>query len=418
MRRFWPFLLAVVGLAVFASQASALVCVGPTYCAGTCGISYDCSCLKQDCYNVYPAPGGITCVWTAGYDCPEGPKDIYNNTISCPACLYCTTTNDTFPCSDQGAYLSPCYTGRACAGSPTPTPDPADPTPTPIPTPPPGVGWCTVSASAGSILTGDPVTVTLQASSQQAGGNTAYLKVVRRDHGAISSLPAAANNEYTLTTCSSTTNICTSNNTITLPTGEYYFYCGYDTGSPSCTGNPFCDYETVTPAVTDAQVSCPGYSSCNVAGGQDNTYLQVVVPTVNVTANIYDDPQENCTGTTAPVGYSGGDITLTNGMSSQVKSLVTDQAVFVDVEGGGTNYQLNFQNKDITWTSSCPPISYSFSIDRAAIQRNFYITQKADPWWQMLGGDYSGTKLSINPVFPSRTAIRDFYLSNIHQKNQ
>lgn len=227
---------------------SAQQCTTPVYCVGPCGtISHTCSCIKQSCYMVTPSLP--TCRWGSGQgggtyvDC-EGPIDsVYGGFSSCYTCLYCTTFDDTFDCALQGTYVDPCYTGD-CNGVPNPTPDPNDPPP------PPGVGWCTVTASAGSLTTGQDVTVSLQASSQNAGGNTAYLKVVRRDHTAIAGLPAEANNEYTIASCSSTTNICSTGTTRTLPTGEYFFYCGYEAGAPSCSGNPFCDYESVTPVVT------------------------------------------------------------------------------------------------------------------------------------------------------------------------
>lgn len=238
------------------SVVSAEVCVNadgssnPIYCMGPCGIvSNTCSCTSQSCVTVTPNPPN--CKWSSDADPCDKIKDGYGNIIGCKSCLYCTTTNDTFTC--PGAY-NPCYTGD-CAPTSTPVP-----TGEPIPTPIPGVGWCTVMANVGSVATGQPVTVTLQASSQNAVGNTAHIRVVRRDKEAIAGLPAEANNIYSIASCSSTTNICSTSTTRTLPTGEYFFFCGYAPGAPACTGNPFCAHESVIPAVTE--VACPGCSSC------------------------------------------------------------------------------------------------------------------------------------------------------------
>lgn len=138
-------------------------CIDPMFCVGPCGMTSEtCSCTSQYCEPLSVSiPSCATVYLETTYTCGVGNYDPIHGYKSCNnPCWACNLKQDTFTCPGG-------YTG-ACAPTSTPTPSGG-----PTPTPDPGVGWCTIMVSAGSVMTGQPVTVTLQASSKNAGGNTA-----------------------------------------------------------------------------------------------------------------------------------------------------------------------------------------------------------------------------------------------------
>ncbi len=130
--------------------------------------------------------------------------------------------------------------------------------------------------------------------------------------------------------------------------------------------------------------------------GKASVVRSISVPSITtVTGRVYASNGILCDGTDPAVGYAGGTMVMSNtdglsGYAGGTETGVQSSATFT-VPGNtttGYQYSLGFSNDDTNWIMKCPlPASHTLTVTDQPIERSFYVTQVADPWWQVAGGD-------------------------------
>lgn len=114
-----------------------------------------------------------------------------------------------------------------------------------------------MSLSSNRVGLAQAVTATVNGAGDTGGNEAVRLWVEEKSGTAISPQPANAVSTYTdpsgrkyyqLAGCNSVGGVKCAGDmtwTATLPLGEYYFHSDQPDVTKICSGNPFCDYETV-----------------------------------------------------------------------------------------------------------------------------------------------------------------------------
>ena len=299
----------------------------------------------------------------------------------CPAGTTCSSVNGgtegNVCCDTPGDAYGGCKNPRQCNG--TITSWTTCTTPGPEPTPGPGPGAPTVTPTAGCTGTAStgPVLVSPADGSVSQSVTTALSWSPPSSWGAQCGLTTRA---YIL--CVGTDRAQVEAVGVSVP----YSYGPCNTS-----------LQNGLTATTASIAPAPGtyYWSEGAANGW--VTWRVVIPNLMiVTGHIYDSEDMSCSGTTNPVGYVGGTMILSNtdglsGWAPRTVHSITTSHDFANVAGNvvaGYQYTLSFANDDPIWIMQCPlPASDNLTVKDQPVEKAFYITQKAEPWWQTVGGD-------------------------------
>lgn len=391
------------------------------YCTANCDQwSTKCTCEARFC-DTYWGPLSEPKICQAclspdnccTYDAVGTYDDICYGPVA-SGCLLCNMREKLVDC--PSAY-SPC-SGGAC-NTPAPTAEPTA-SPTTIPS-------CVVGFNGGvtnEIMEGESVSVTVSGNARSSAMETIWLYVERRDGGVMDPVPVNYNlittpiTAYAITGCSSKAANCSNTTSISLPVGEYYFHCEIPTTTGGkCSGDPFCSYENPFPGVSipPGQSTCTGWKSCSAT---DHKYLAVTPHEVELPVVVYSDPTSLCTGTTlaGDDGYPGGTFSVEN------LSVVETPLIATGVSGSHTftvngrmgipyKYGVSFVNSgpgSADWFLSpyCPSTYEVYVTDVLSPlgAREFYVTQSADPWFQILGGD-AGSNGNLSAAIPANKTL-------------